>query len=168
MFWWKSFHNPVRKRKQKGRTVINFSLVLVVFKRHHGSEGVKKKNVFVVVGFCFSIFVVGLLFFCCFLSYAFTLYLTPHQHMKSMHQKRQQQKLVTLRPTIWLSWLILSAVMRSKWWRNRCGFGFGCVGALNLRIEWRTGRTVNVFILRQHTMRADQCSSYARVFYCHP
>ena len=52
----------MRKRKQKGRTVINFSLVLVVFKRHHGSEGVKKKNVFVVVGFCFSIFVVGLFF----------------------------------------------------------------------------------------------------------
>ena len=91
----------MRKRKQKGRTVINFSLVLVVFKRHHGSEGVKKKNVFVVVGFCFSIFVVGLLlFFVVFLSYAFTPYLTPHEHMKSMHQKRQQQKLVTLRPTI--------------------------------------------------------------------
>ena len=32
---------PVRKRKQKGLWVSNFSLLLVVFKRHYGNEGVK-------------------------------------------------------------------------------------------------------------------------------
>ena len=40
-FWWKCFHMPVRKRRQKGLKVSNFVLLLVVFKWHHGSEGVK-------------------------------------------------------------------------------------------------------------------------------
>ena len=39
-FWWKSVHMPVRKRRLKSWTISNFSLVLVVFKWHHGSEGV--------------------------------------------------------------------------------------------------------------------------------
>ena len=144
------------------------------------------KNVFVVaVGFWFSFFYsccrfVVCLFVClfCFCIVWFfklrihTMFNPPlpshlHHTWNICTKKRQQQKLVTLRPTIWLSWLILSAVMRSKWWRNRWRFGFGCVGALNLRIQWRTGRIVNVFILRQHTTRVGQCSNYARVFYCH-
>ena len=37
MFWWKSFHMPVRKRRQKGWRVSDFALSLVVFKWHHGS-----------------------------------------------------------------------------------------------------------------------------------
>ena len=41
-FRWKSFYMPVRKRKQKGFSVSDFALLLVVFKRHHGSEGVNK------------------------------------------------------------------------------------------------------------------------------
>ena len=40
--WWKSFHTPVRKRKQKGSRVSNFAFALAIFKRHHGSEGVKR------------------------------------------------------------------------------------------------------------------------------
>ena len=40
-----SFHMPVQKRKQKGRLrVWNFTLLLVVFKRHNGSEKVKPDN----------------------------------------------------------------------------------------------------------------------------
>ena len=39
--WWKSFHTPVRKRRQKGLKVLNFAHFLVVFEWHHGSEGVK-------------------------------------------------------------------------------------------------------------------------------
>ena len=33
---------PVRKRKQKGLRVSNFAFSLAIFKRHHGSEGVKQ------------------------------------------------------------------------------------------------------------------------------
>ena len=40
-FLWKSFHMPVWKRKRKGLRVSNFALLLVVFKRHPGSEAVK-------------------------------------------------------------------------------------------------------------------------------
>ena len=40
-FWWRSFHIPERRRKQKGLRVSNFALLLVVFKWHLGSEGVK-------------------------------------------------------------------------------------------------------------------------------
>ena len=36
----KSFHVPVRKRRQKGLRGLRFALLLVVFKWHHGSEGV--------------------------------------------------------------------------------------------------------------------------------
>ena len=39
-FWWKSFHVPVRKRRPKGLRVSNFTLLWVVFKWQHGSEGV--------------------------------------------------------------------------------------------------------------------------------
>ena len=39
-FWWKSFRMPVRKRRQKELKVSDFALWLVVFKWHHGSEGV--------------------------------------------------------------------------------------------------------------------------------
>ena len=40
-----SFHMPVQKRKQKGGLrVWNFTLPLVVFKRHNGSEKVKPDN----------------------------------------------------------------------------------------------------------------------------
>ena len=42
-FWWKSFHNAVRKRKQKGLRVSNFTLLLAIFK-WHGSERVKKNK----------------------------------------------------------------------------------------------------------------------------
>ena len=37
--WWKSFHLPARKRKQKGLTVSDFALLLVIFNSHHGSKG---------------------------------------------------------------------------------------------------------------------------------
>ena len=40
-FRWKSFHMPVQKRRQKGWRVSDLALSLVVFKWHHGSEGVK-------------------------------------------------------------------------------------------------------------------------------
>ena len=36
----KSFHMPVRKRRQKELRVYIFALLLLVFKWHHGSEGV--------------------------------------------------------------------------------------------------------------------------------
>ena len=39
-FSWKSFHVPVHKRQQKGIRVSNFTLLLVISKWHHGSEGV--------------------------------------------------------------------------------------------------------------------------------
>ena len=39
-FWWKSFHMPARKRRQKGLRVSDFALLLVGFKWYHGSEGV--------------------------------------------------------------------------------------------------------------------------------
>ena len=39
-FWWKSFHMPVRKRRRKGLWVSNFALLWVVFKWHHGNDGV--------------------------------------------------------------------------------------------------------------------------------
>ena len=39
-FWWRAFHMPVWKRRQKGSRVWNFAFLLVVFKWHHGSEGV--------------------------------------------------------------------------------------------------------------------------------
>ena len=42
-FWWKSFHLPVWKIRQKGLRVSNFTLLWVVFKWHHGSEGVKQR-----------------------------------------------------------------------------------------------------------------------------
>ena len=37
----KSFHIPEQKRRQKGFRVSKFALLLVGFKRHHSSEGVK-------------------------------------------------------------------------------------------------------------------------------
>ena len=37
----KNFHMQVRKRKHKGLRVSGFALLVVVFKWHHGSEGVK-------------------------------------------------------------------------------------------------------------------------------
>ena len=40
VFQSKSFHVTVRKRRQKQFRVSNFALLLVVFKWHHGSEGV--------------------------------------------------------------------------------------------------------------------------------
>ena len=40
-FWWKPFYMPVRKWNQKGWRVSNFALSLVIFKWHHGSDGVK-------------------------------------------------------------------------------------------------------------------------------
>jgi len=40
VLWWKSFHMPMQKQRQKGFRVSNFALLLVGFKRHHGSEGV--------------------------------------------------------------------------------------------------------------------------------
>ena len=40
MFQWKSFHMTVRKIRQKQFQVSNFVLLLLVFKLHHGSEGV--------------------------------------------------------------------------------------------------------------------------------
>ena len=39
-FWSKSFHMPVQKRRQKGLMISNFTLLLAVFKWHHGTEGV--------------------------------------------------------------------------------------------------------------------------------
>ena len=41
--WWKCFHRPVRKRRQKGLRVSSFLILLVVFKWYHGSEGVKTR-----------------------------------------------------------------------------------------------------------------------------
>ena len=40
----KSFHMLVRKRRQKGFRVSNFALLLVSFKLHYGSKGVKSIN----------------------------------------------------------------------------------------------------------------------------
>ena len=40
----KILHMTVRKRRQKVLRVSNFALLLVVFKWHHGSEGVNKKK----------------------------------------------------------------------------------------------------------------------------
>ena len=42
IFWWKSFHMPVRRTKQKGLRVSNFAFSLAIFKRHPGSEGVNE------------------------------------------------------------------------------------------------------------------------------
>ena len=39
-FWWKSFHKPMRKRKQKRIRVSHFALLIVVFKLNHDREGV--------------------------------------------------------------------------------------------------------------------------------
>ena len=39
-FWWRAFYMPVWKSRQKGLSVSNIALLLVVFKWHHGSEGV--------------------------------------------------------------------------------------------------------------------------------
>ena len=44
--WWKSFHMPVRKRRQKQLRVLNFALLLVVLKWRHGSEVVNGRRVF--------------------------------------------------------------------------------------------------------------------------
>ena len=44
VFWRKSFHVPVWKRRQKGLRVSNFALSMAVFKWHHGSEGVNEKR----------------------------------------------------------------------------------------------------------------------------
>ena len=41
VFWWKSFHRTMQKIRWKQLQVSNFTLLLVVFKRHHNSEGVK-------------------------------------------------------------------------------------------------------------------------------
>ena len=41
----KSFDMPVRERKQKSLKVWNFALYLVLFKRHHGGEGVNSSVV---------------------------------------------------------------------------------------------------------------------------
>ena len=41
-FWWKSLHMPVRKRKRKSWKVSNFALLLAIFKRHHGRDGVNR------------------------------------------------------------------------------------------------------------------------------
>ena len=41
-FWWKSFHMPVRSRKQKGLMVSNCTLLMFVFKWHPRSEGVNE------------------------------------------------------------------------------------------------------------------------------
>ena len=38
----KSFHLPVRNRRQKGLSVSNFAFLLLVLERHRDSEGVKK------------------------------------------------------------------------------------------------------------------------------
>ena len=43
LFRRKSFHMPVRKRRQIQLRVSNVVLLLVVFKRHHGSERVKAR-----------------------------------------------------------------------------------------------------------------------------
>ena len=43
-FWWKSFHMPERKRRQKRLRVSNLVLLSVVFEWHHGSERVKWRN----------------------------------------------------------------------------------------------------------------------------
>ena len=44
-FRWKSFHVPVQKRRrQKQLRVSNVALLLVIFKWHHGSEGVKREQ----------------------------------------------------------------------------------------------------------------------------
>ena len=51
-FWWKSFHTPVQKRRQKGLRVSDFALLWVVFKWNHGSEGVKLPYVCVCVRVC--------------------------------------------------------------------------------------------------------------------
>ena len=39
-FWWKSFHLPVRRRRQKDLRVSNFAPLLVLFKWRRGREGV--------------------------------------------------------------------------------------------------------------------------------
>ena len=51
---WKSFPMPVSKGKQRGLRVSNLALLLVVFKWHHGSEGVKsaETNRDAIVFFC--------------------------------------------------------------------------------------------------------------------
>ena len=41
VFGWKSFHIPVWKRREKQLRFSNIVLLIVVFKWHHGSEGVK-------------------------------------------------------------------------------------------------------------------------------
>ena len=45
--WWKSFHTPVPKRRQKGSRVSNVTLVWVIFK-WHGSGGVKHEAALIV------------------------------------------------------------------------------------------------------------------------
>ena len=46
VFQWKSIHMPVavRKRRQKQLRVSNFAFLLVVFKWHRGSKGVKRRQ----------------------------------------------------------------------------------------------------------------------------
>ena len=47
IFQWKSIHMPVavRKRRRKQLRVSNFALLLVIFKRHRGSYGVKRSQI---------------------------------------------------------------------------------------------------------------------------
>jgi len=54
-FRWKSFHMPVRKRRQKSLRASNFTLLWVVFKWHHRSEGTKSTLFFTVL-FCVACF----------------------------------------------------------------------------------------------------------------
>ena len=42
VFWWKSFHMPVRKRT--GLKDSNLAFSLAIFKRHHGNEGVNNNT----------------------------------------------------------------------------------------------------------------------------
>ena len=49
VFWWKSFYMTEQKIRQKQLRVSDFALLLVIFKWHHGSEGVKDPVVHVRV-----------------------------------------------------------------------------------------------------------------------
>ena len=72
IFWWKSFHVLVQKRK--GMRVSNFGLLLVLFKWHHGSERLPLQCVVILLS-SFSVCLVGwlVLFFVAIFCFSFSM-----------------------------------------------------------------------------------------------
>ena len=58
-FGWRSFHSPVWKRSQKGLRASNFALSWVVFKWHHGSDGVNPAASLPEKGLCAGVIVMA-------------------------------------------------------------------------------------------------------------